>query len=108
MALSEATKEIRFIYELLTSMGVKVKLPIECFVDNFGAIFMAENVTATPKSKHIDTGAKFVTQFISDGFLEVKFVKTNENTADIFTKNVATEIFDKHKGDYIWKKENLA
>jgi len=28
MALSEATKEIRFMYELLTLMGIKVKLPI--------------------------------------------------------------------------------
>ena len=45
-------------------------------MDNVGAIFMAENVTATPKSKHIDTRAKFVTQFIADGFLKVIFVKT--------------------------------
>jgi hypothetical protein len=108
MALSEATKEIRFIYELLTSMDVKVRLPIICQVDNVGAIFMAENVTATPKSKHIDTRAKFVTQFVVDGFLKVIFVKTAENTADIFTKNVSTEIHSKHMKDYIWKKEDLA
>ena len=108
MALSEATKEIRFIYELLTSMDVKVRLPIICRVDNVGAIFMAENVTATPKSKHIDTRAKFVTQFVVDGFLKVIFVKTAENTADIFTKNVSTEIHSKHMKDYIWKKEDLA
>jgi hypothetical protein len=107
MALSEATKEIRFVYELLTLMGIKVKLPIICRVDNIGAIFMAENITATPKSKHINTQAKFVTQFIQDGFLKIIFVKTKQNTFDIFTKNVNSEIYENHKDDYIWKKEDM-
>ena len=50
MALTEATKEIRFVYELLTSMGITVKTPIICNVDNIGALFMAENATAILKS----------------------------------------------------------
>ncbi len=88
-------------------MGIKVKLPIECHVDNIGAIFMAENVTATPKSKHIDTRAKFVTQFVQDGFLKIVFVKTKENVSDIFTKNVLSKIHETFKDKYIWKKEDL-
>ena len=107
MALSDATREIRFVYELLKSMDVKIKLPIVCRVDNIGAIFMAENVTATPKSKHIDTRAKFVTQFIADGFLKVIFVKTSENNSDIFTKNVSTEIHNKFKAEYIWTNKDM-
>ena len=107
MALSEATKELRFIYEIMKDMGVKVKLPIICRVDNIGAIFIAENASATPKSKHIDTRAKFVTQFISDGFLKVLFVKTTENASDIFTKNVNGETLEKHQGTYVWSKENI-
>ena len=107
MALSEATKEIRFIHELLTSMEVKVKLPITCYVDNIGAIFMAENVTATPKSKHIDTRAKFVAQFINEGFLKVVFVKSSENPADIFTKNVFTELHAKHAKRNLWTVKGM-
>ena len=71
MALSEATKEIRFIYKQLISMKIKVKTPIVCHVDNIGAIFMAENVS------------------------------------NMFTKNVSSDIHDKHKGEYIWTKEDL-
>ena len=107
MALSEATKEVIFIYEILTSMGIKVKLPIVGRVDNVGAIFIAENVTATPKSKHIDTRAKFVTQYIADGFLRVSFVKTGDNTADVFTKNVSGEILEKHCKEFMFRKEDL-
>jgi hypothetical protein len=89
-------------------MDIKVQLPIICRVDNGGAIFMAENVTATPKSKHMDTRAKFVTQFIADGFLKIIFVKTSENTSDPFTKNVSGEVHEKHKVEYVWKGNEVA
>lgn len=107
IALSEATKELKFIYEILTSMGVKIKLPIVCRVDNVGAIFIAENATATPKSKHIDIRTKYVTQYIADGFLKIIFVKTDENVADIFTKNVSGETLEKHVDTYVMSKNDV-
>ena len=88
-------------------MGLKVKLPIICRVDNIGAIFIADNATANPKSKHIDTRAKYVSQYITDGFLKVMFVKTQENSADIFTKNVSGDILNKHVEDYVIDKNDM-
>ena len=38
IALSEAAKEIKFVYQVLISLGFKVKLPIIVGVDNLGAI----------------------------------------------------------------------
>jgi hypothetical protein len=107
MALSEATQEIWFIYEILISMGVKVKLPIICRVDNVGAIFIAENACAIPKSKHIDTRAKYVAKFIADGFLKIDFVKSRDNKADIFTKNVSQEDMRSYESSYIWTKDEM-
>ena len=43
VALSEAAKEVKFIYHILVTMGIKVKTPITVKVDNVGAMFMAEN-----------------------------------------------------------------
>ena len=96
------------MYEILCSMGMKIKLPIVCRVDNIGAIFIAENATACPKSKHIDIRAKYVTKFIADGFLKVVFVKTDENMADIFTKNVSSELQDKHRENFVWNIDEMA
>jgi len=48
VALSEATKEIKFIIQVLLSIGIEVELPIIICVDNIGAIFMAENVSTSP------------------------------------------------------------
>ena len=43
VALSEAPKDIKSVYQLLQSIGVIVKLPIIVRVNNVGAIFMSEN-----------------------------------------------------------------
>jgi hypothetical protein len=39
VALSEATRELKFIHQILVIMGVEVDLPIRVNVDNIGAIF---------------------------------------------------------------------
>ena len=54
VALSEAAKEIKFVYQLLLSIGIQVKLPIIVRVDNVGAIFMSENTSTSGRMKHID------------------------------------------------------
>ena len=61
-------------------------------MDNIGAIFMAENVTATKQSRHIDTRYHFVREFVFDNFIRIIFVKTIDNRADPFTKNITSEI----------------
>ena len=71
MALSEATKELKFIYKVMTSMGLKVKLPIIHCIDNVGAIFIANNAIANPKSKHIKTRATYISEYNADRFLNV-------------------------------------
>lgn len=92
------------MYEVLVSMGIKVKLPIECHVNNVSAIFIAENVTATAKFKYIDIREKCFIQFVQDGFLKIVFVKTKENISDIITKNVSTKIHLTFKDKYMEKR----
>jgi len=38
VALSEATKEIKFIVQVLLSIGIEVMLPVIVCIDNVGAI----------------------------------------------------------------------
>ena len=104
IALSEAAKEVKFVYQLLSSMGVKVRLPIVIRVDNIGAIFMSENVAVSQRTKHIDVRYRFVQQFVIDGFIKVIFVKTIDNDADIFTKNLGGELHTRHAHKMIIQK----
>ena len=54
IALSEAAKEVKFVYQVLTNMGIKVKLPIVVQVDNIGAIFMSGNIAISDRTKHVN------------------------------------------------------
>ena len=52
--MSEAVKEIRFIYNLLESLEVSAILPMVVRTNNNGAIFMAENALSGVQTRHID------------------------------------------------------
>ena len=95
VALAEAAKEIKFIYQLLQSIRIEIKLPITVRVNNIGAIFMSENTSTSGRTKHVDVRYCYVNEMVLDGFLKIKFVKTKENVADIFTKNVSSETYKK-------------
>ena len=43
VAVSEMLKEVKFLYQLLISMGVRVRLPIRIKGDKVGAILLANN-----------------------------------------------------------------
>jgi hypothetical protein len=95
-AISEIAKEAIFVKQVLESMGINIVFPINIKVDNVGAIYLANNYATSQRTKHIDIRAHFVREFIEDGILKVVFVKSEDNEADIFTKNPTEELFKKH------------
>jgi len=64
--------------------GVKVDCLISC--DNQGAIALSKNPIKHSKAKHIDIRYHFVRECHEKGLLELKYVPSNSNFADIFTK----------------------
>ncbi len=107
VALSEAAKEIKFIVQVLLSISIPVKLPVIVRIDNIGAIFLAENVMTSQQTKHIDIRYHFVREFVENGFIKIIFVRTADNTADIFTKNVTGDLHDKHTEKLVWTEEDM-
>jgi hypothetical protein len=99
VSMSEAVREVKFIYQVLQTMNIQVSLPIKVNVDNIGAIFLAENRNTSERTKHVDIRYHFVREMIDEIFLNVKFVPTDQNIADIFMKNL-----DDKKFEYFQKK----
>jgi hypothetical protein len=95
-ALSEVTKEAIFIKQVIDSIGLALEFPITVKVDNVGAIYLAKNYSTSQRTKHIDIRTHFVREFVEDGIIKVVFVKSEDNDADIFTKNTTEELFKKH------------
>ena len=87
VVVSEVVKEIKFLYQMLRSMEIKVPLPIKVQVDNVGAIWLANNFSVSERTKHVDLRSHFVRDVIKDQVIEINFVKSAENDSDIMTKN---------------------
>ena len=107
VAASEAVKEIIFVLQVLESMGIPVKTPVVVRVDNMGAIFMSENSSSGTRTRHIDTRWHFVRELVEGKVVEIIFVKSADNFADGFTKNVSTEIHESHASEYVWDRSEV-
>ena len=103
-ALSEAVKELKFLIHLLKTMGIPVELPVIIRVDNIGAIFMAENASTSERTKHIDLRTSFVREMIVDKEVKIIFVKSEENKSDGLTKNLGSDLHNKHRATYVDKR----
>jgi hypothetical protein len=57
---------------------------------------MAENSSSGVRTGHIDTRYYFVHVHVEDGLIEIVFVKSSINEADMLTKNVEKESYEKH------------
>ncbi len=98
MAISEVAMKILYSVGILKFLGVQIQYPIEVNVDNIGAVYLAKYATTSNRTKHIDTRYHFVREYIEDGIVKVIFVRSENNHADIFTKNLNGESFEKHSG----------
>ena len=96
MAISEVATEILYVAGILKFLGIPLEYPIIVNVDNIGAVYLAKNATPGNRTKHINTRYHFVREYVEDGILKVLFVRSEENDADLFTKNLNKEKFQKH------------
>jgi hypothetical protein len=101
VVISEAIKELKFIYYLLSDLHIKVNLPIVVKTDNIGAIFISENALTGFCTRQVDIRYHIVREFIEDGFIKIEFVRSVENDSDLFTKNVSQELYEKHTKKFL-------
>jgi hypothetical protein len=66
-------------------------------VDNVGAIYLSNNFSCSQRTKHIDIRRHFVREFVQDGIIKTIFVPTDDNEADMHTKNLPEDVFIKHR-----------
>jgi hypothetical protein len=93
LALVETIKELMWLKQLLTEMGVVITQPIKIFVDNQAAIALASHPSQHCRTKHIDIRHHFIREHISNHTVELYYVDTKENVADLLTKATTPAVF---------------
>ena len=78
-------------------MNFNQEKPTEIRVDNKSAIELAKNPVHHERSKHIDVRFHSIREHVKNGEVEMTHVASRDQVADIFTKPLPGELFEKFK-----------
>ena len=97
VAASMCATEIKYIQMVLEEIAPnQVTRPATLFEDNTGAISLKENKSVGSRTKHIDTRWHFIREMLQQR-LVVRFVRSEDNVADLETKNQPEALMQKHR-----------
>ncbi|GKB32801.1 retrovirus-related pol polyprotein from transposon TNT 1-94 [Tanacetum coccineum] len=93
IALSGCCAQILWIRSQLTDYGLQFnKIPVYC--DNKSVISLCCNDVQHSRAKHIDVRYHFIKEHVENGIVDLYFVRTEYQLADIFTKPLPRERFN--------------
>ena len=95
MAGSLAALEAIYLRMLLADMGYDIEEAIELFMDNKGAIDLAHDYKANERTKHIERRHFKIRELVEKAMIKVKFIASENNLADIFTKPLEPKDFER-------------
>jgi hypothetical protein len=99
MAASQASCEALCLCKILIGLfGVQLR-PTVIFCDNHSFIKLLENPVFHDRSKHIEIQYHFICDYVQRGAVELQYISTEEQVADILTKafNMGKFVFFRDK-----------
>ena len=97
VALADCAIELLAILGVLRSIGYHHEGPVEVGTDNTGAWSLCHRYTSAQHTRHIDRKLFKMRELRGAGRVTVKYVPTGDNTADLFTKVLNRQPFEKHR-----------
>ncbi|KAJ7528089.1 hypothetical protein O6H91_16G083400 [Diphasiastrum complanatum] len=91
IAASQATKEAIWLRNLLSDIGLNQYAPTILFCDNQSAIALSANPRFHSRSKHIELKYHFVISKVLNEKVRLQYCRTQDMTADVFTKALSLE-----------------
>ena len=93
IAQTHAAKDVLYLCTFIVEICMKISNPITINCNNQGAITLSKDNKFHARTKHIDIQYHFIREAVGDGKISVKYIPTDENPANIFTKPLAKAKF---------------
>ncbi|KAI3703311.1 hypothetical protein L1987_73276 [Smallanthus sonchifolius] len=87
--------EVLWLRKLLTDIGFSSKEASKVMCDNTAAIQISENPVQHDRTKHVEVDRHFIKEKLEAGIVELPFVPSKEQLADILTKAVNGNDFNR-------------
>ncbi|XP_066317652.1 uncharacterized mitochondrial protein AtMg00810-like [Miscanthus floridulus] len=88
-ALANATAKMMWVQKLLQELGVPHVRTARLWCDNLGAKYLTANPVFHARTKHIEIDFHFVRERVAKKLLDVRFISSGDQLADVFTKPVS-------------------
>ncbi|KAM0041859.1 putative RNA-directed DNA polymerase [Helianthus debilis subsp. tardiflorus] len=96
--IARGLTEVLWVRKLLTEIGFPQNKSNQILCDNKAAIQISENPVQHDRTKHIEVDRNFIKEKIETGVIELPFVRSEDQLADILTKAVNGRTFSKCLG----------
>lgn len=96
IALSASVSEGLWLLKLLRDFDFHLN-KVTFYEDNQGCIALIKNPANNRRVKHIDLKYNFICENLQKGLIEIKFIRSDEQQADILTKGLPNYNFNKGK-----------
>ena len=88
MAAALTLEEAVFCSNMMLKLGFKEGFgSAPLYIDITSALLVTGNRTYSPRAKHIALGYFFVQELVEEGKITIRFVKTQDQIADLGTKH---------------------
>lgn len=92
VALTWATKECKWLRDILSELGFRRDNPTPMMVDNAAAVELSKYPKFHTRTKHVQLAFKYAREEQEKGTIQVLQVPTTQQPADFLTKNVPAPI----------------
>jgi histone deacetylase 1/2 len=98
-SLVNATTEVMWVQKLLDELGIQQPHAARLWFDNIGATYLSANLVFHARTKHIGIYFHFVRERVAQRLLDIRWIHSEDQLADAFTKPIAAAKIDKFRSN---------